>query len=68
MFPMTFIKLSLFEKLTWVYLWIVHGFVFGTWTTVTVLAYFIVAAYKYESDADLSISNLWITFLIYLAF
>ena len=68
MFPLTFANLNLFERLGWVALWLVNGFVFGTWTTITVLAYFLVAAAKYETDPDLSVKNLWITFVIYLAF
>ena len=60
--------LNLFERIGFVFLWIVHGFIFGQLTVITVLSYFVVSAINYTHDPSFAIKNVWITLLIYLAF
>ena len=67
-FPFTFMNLYVWERVAYVSLWVFNGMALGQLSVITVLSYFVVSAIKYEHDDDLSTKNLWITFVIYLAF
>ena len=68
LFPFTFMGLSLPERIGYILLWVVHGAALGLLSTVTVLSYFVVAAVKYTDDPVFAYKNVWITWVIYLAF